>query len=306
MEETHRVNCAQGILISLAHDSKVNNCRMVLNVYLPKQYYAPNAAEKTKEKPIPTIYFLDGLSADQNHAPETSFIQWQADIYGFAVVFPDTSPRGEEVPDFKDIFELGQSGGYYINASKEPFAKYYNMFDYVHKEMPNELTTYFNKISPVRVDFLENVSIIGHSMGGMGSLMGYLKTFPHYKSCSAIAPLTNPTSEDSKAGHMGLHTYLKNPEVEGFEWDPCYLIKDKKFTEENVKGHSILVTQGTTDPIIETELHSDRLVEYAKGTPWQGKIIYQFMEGFDHGSYLIATEIPNHAKYHAKRLGLTE
>ncbi|CCH61019.1 hypothetical protein TBLA_0D05255 [Henningerozyma blattae CBS 6284] len=170
---------------------------MALNVYLPKQYYTPTAADLTKEKPIPTINFLVGGLTTQNYAAERSFIQWQANAYGFAVVFPDTSPRGPDVPDVPDIEVVGQSAGFYLNATAEPFVKNYQMFDYVHKELPAELTTYFDKVSPVRVDFLKNVSIIGHSMGGLGSLTGYFKLFPRYKSCSAFAPIVNPSSSDS-------------------------------------------------------------------------------------------------------------
>lgn len=283
-----------GKLLQLSHSSKVVGCEMNVNVYLPKQFYQDN------RKKIPVIYYLSGLTCTPQNASEKAFWQIQADKYGFAVVFPDTSPRGDDIPgDPENSWDFGKGAGFYINATKEPFAKNYQMYDYVHKELPSALSDYFESESNSDVDFLDNVAITGHSMGGFGALSGYLRTYENkkYKSCSAFAPIVNPTKVPW--GQKAFSRYFNN-QSEGKEYDPCELVR----TVQNVSGSKILIHVGTNDPFLEEHLKPELLEAAVKGTSWDGHLNIKKVEGFDHSYYFISSFVPEHAEFHAKHLGL--
>ncbi|CCF55605.1 hypothetical protein KAFR_0A01670 [Kazachstania africana CBS 2517] len=266
---------------------------MDVNIYLPRQYY-----EKTQSKAIPTIFYLSGLTCTPNNASEKGFWQFQADKYGFCIVFPDTSPRGEGVPtDPENSWDFGIGAGFYVNATKQPFNKNYNMYQYVHFELPNELNTYFNK-ETVEIDFLDNVSIAGHSMGGFGALSGYMKNLSKYKSCSAFSPIVNPMNVPW--GQKAFNGYLGDNKSEWKEYDPCELVK----TVKNTENKTILIHVGTSDPFLEKQLKPTSLLEASKGTTWEDHINLKFAEGFDHSYFFISTFVPEHAEFHAKHLGL--
>ncbi|CCH60575.1 hypothetical protein TBLA_0D00675 [Henningerozyma blattae CBS 6284] len=283
MKEVKVINSCDGKLISLSHDSACNNCEMALNIYLPKQYYS-NETHST----IPAIYYLSGLTCTPANASEKAFWQCQADLYGFSVVFPDTSPRGESVPDSKDEYDFGQGAGFYLNSTKEPYVKNYQMSDYIHKELPKELENYFQDC---RLDFTKNVGITGHSMGGMGALAGFFKLYPHYKSVSAFSPIANPSAEDCPWGQKCFSRYLKDFKSESLEYDPCELIgKVKPKGDNDVK--KILISVGTKDPFYSTQLYVDRILEYSKGTAWENKIEINKLQGFDHSYFFVVLKSP--------------
>lgn len=284
-----------GKVLKLSHFSQIIGASMDVNVYLPKQYYS-----KTVRKLIPVIYYLSGLTCSPQNASEKTFWQIQSDNYGFAMVFPDTSPRGDDVPDDPEkAWDFGIGAGFYLNATQEPYKKHYQMYDYIHKELPTSLDEYFGKDS--NLDFLDNVGITGHSMGGYGSLTGFLKNYDanRYKSCSAFAPIVNPSKVPW--GQKAFSGYLGSENTELWsQYDPSELVK-KVINKGNDK---ILIHQGTKDPFLQTNLRPELLLEATKGTSWEGKIEVKMVDGFDHSYYFISTFVPEHATFHAKNLGL--
>lgn len=285
-----------GRLLKLSHFSQIISLNMDVNVYLPKQYYSEEYV-----KVIPVIYYLSGLTCSPNNASEKAFWQFQADNYGFAVVFPDTSPRGANVPDDpEECWDFGIAAGFYINATQEPYNKHYMMYDYIHKELPTLLDEYFGRLSGPRIDFLDNVAITGHSMGGYGALVGFLKNYEanRYKSCSAFAPIVNPINVPW--GQKAFKGYLGDDTRTWVDYDPCELIKKVK----NERGDKILIHQGTKDTFLENNLKTELIIEASKDTSWEGMIDVKMVDGFDHSYYFISTFVPEHAKFHAKNLGL--
>lgn len=284
-----------GKLLKMSHFSQIIGVSMDVNIYLPKQYYS-----STVKKLIPAIYYLSGLTCTPQNASEKAFWQIQADKYGFLVVFPDTSPRGEGVPDDPEkAWDFGLGAGFYVNATQEPYKRHYQMYDYIHKELPTSLDEYFGKDS--NLDFLDNVGITGHSMGGYGSLVGFLKNYDanRYKSCSAFAPIVNPSKvpwgKKAFSGYLG----AENTSLWA-QYDPCELVKHVS----NRGTGRILIHQGNKDTFLESNLKPELLLEAAKGTSWEGKIEVKLVDGFDHSYYFISTFVPEHATFHAKNLGL--
>lgn len=283
-----------GKLLKLSHYSDVVSNHMDVNVYLPKQYY-----NGSSDRSIPSIYFLSGLTCTPQNASEKAFWQLQADKYGFAVVYPDTSPRGEHIPD-DPAYDFGVGASFYVNATQEPYKKHYQMYDYVHQELPRQLNDYFAKHGGPEVDFLKNVSIVGHSMGGYGALSGYLQNYESkkYKCCSAFAPIVNPINVPW--GQKAFGNYLGNNKSSWEQYDPSELVK--KVT--NTGNDKILIHQGSKDGFLEENLRPELLIEATKGTSWEGKIDLHIVDGFDHSYYFISSFVPEHAEFHAKHLGL--
>ncbi|SJM88172.1 probable S-formylglutathione hydrolase [Zygosaccharomyces bailii] len=293
MEVREEIAVCGGKLLKLSHYASVVNCNMNVNVYLPKQYYTGS------DGPIPVIYFLSGLTCSPQNASEKAFWQIQADKYGFSVVYPDTSPRGENVPD-DSAYDFGVAAGFYLNATEEPYKKYYQMYDYVHRDLPAQLMDYFNNLKGTKVDFMVNISITGHSMGGFGALSGYLQNYgtKKYKACSAFAPIVNPTNVPW--GQKAFGNYLGNDKSKWQLYDPCDLIKRVRNDGDDI----ILIHQGTNDTFLKENLKSQLLLEASKGTSWENKIDLRLVNGFDHSYYFVSSFVPEHAKFHAKHLGL--
>lgn len=282
-----------GRLLQLTHNSNSTGTSMDVNVYLPKQYYMK------EQNKIPTIYYLSGLTCTPQNASEKAFWQPEADRYGFAMVFPDTSPRGDNVADDPEGgWDFGQGAGFYVNATQEPFRKNYQMFDYVHNELPRALADHFG---PNRLDFLENISITGHSMGGLGALVGFLSHYKtgKYKACSAFAPIMNPIKVPW--GKKAFNGFLGQHENSNWDrYDPVALIQSLTPKE----GEEILIHVGSNDPFLTENLRPDLLQDAIKDTPWSEKFSIRLVEGFDHSYYFVSTFVPEHAAFHAKHLGL--
>ncbi|CUS21083.1 LAQU0S02e05490g1_1 [Lachancea quebecensis] len=284
-----------GKLMKLSHTSKQTGTDMEVNVYLPKQYF------HKQDQSIPVVYYLSGLTCTPQNASEKAFWQPQADKFGFALVFPDTSPRGEGVPDDPEgSWDFGISASFYVDATQEPYRKNYQMFSYIHDELPRELSHFFENRGSSKLDFFENIAITGHSMGGFGALSAYLKFYAErkYKSCSAFAPVSFPSKV--QWGRKAFGGYLGQEEEGWKSYDPGHLIK----TTTNIGDDRILIHQGTGDPFYKEQLKPELLLEASKGTSWDGKISLNLVEGFDHSYFFVSTFVPEHAKFHAKNLGL--
>lgn len=284
-----------GTLMKLSHQSKQTKTNMDVNVYLPKQYFSKQTNS------IPVIYYLSGLTCSPQNASEKAFWQFQADKYGFAMVFPDTSPRGDGVPeDPEKSWDFGLGAGFYVDAKQEPFKENYQMFSYIHKELPLELNQFFNNEGETAVDFMDNIAITGHSMGGFGAISGFLKHYADnkYKSCSAFAPIAHPSKV--KWGEKAFGGYLGEDRADWDQYDPSTLIK----TVTNRGTDRILIHQGTSDPFYKNQLRPELLLEAAKGTSWDKMIDVRLVDGFDHSYYFVSSFVPEHAEFHAKNLGL--
>ncbi|ODV98420.1 hypothetical protein PACTADRAFT_48185 [Pachysolen tannophilus NRRL Y-2460] len=276
-----------GKLLKLSHESKATNTKMDVNVYLPAQYENDPSATK-----IPVLLYLSGLECTPNNASEKAFWQPFANKYGFAVVFPDTSPRGANVEGEDETWYLGTAASFYVDSTTSKWSKNYKMYSYINDELQSELASYLTKL-----DF-NNISISGHSMGGYGALMIFLKNPSKYKTVSAFSPVANV--HDNKWSELCFANYLGQEKSSWDQYDILKLIKSY-----NGPTPEILIHLGTKDPFLN-ELKSKLILDASKGTKFEGKVDYNFVEGYDHSYYYVSSFVDEHAKHHAKYLGLAD
>jgi len=256
------------------HNSDVLNCEMRFAIYLP-----PQASEAT---PVPVLYWLSGLTCtDENFMQKAGAHRVAAEL-GVAIVAPDTSPRGEDVPDDADqAYDFGLGAGFYINATQEPWAKHYRMYDYVVTELPKLIEGTF----PVT----KQRFISGHSMGGHGALTIGLKNPDLYSSITAFSPICNPSQ--TPWGQKAFSNYLGANQEDWLHYDACELLKSAKATQK------VLVDQGLNDNFLEKELKPERLEAAAKESG--SELTVRNHEGYDHSYYFIASFIEDHLRFHA-------
>lgn len=286
MAFTTKAEIAQfgGRLLKLSHESETTKTSMAVNVYLPAHGITN----------IPVLLYLSGLTCTPDNATEKSFLQYFASKYGFAVVFPDTSPRGELIPDEKESWDFGTGAGFYVNATQEPYNENYHMYSYIHEELLTALTKEFPQL-----DFT-NISITGHSMGGMGALVGFLSQPGKYKSVSAFAPIVNPSI--APWGEKCFGNYLGSNKQDWYKYDPTHLIKN--YSHEN--HPPILIHQGLKDSFYPSQLQPENFVNAAKEAGYKGGVVLKVVEGYDHLYFFISSFVEEHAQHHAKYLGLTQ
>jgi len=254
------------------HSSLVLNCTMKVGVFLPS---------KAKSEKCPVLYWLSGLTCtEQNSITKAGAQQW-AEKHGIIVVAPDTSPRGEEVAN-DDAYDMGQGAGFYINATQDPWAKHYQMFDYITEELPSLIEGHFAATSAR--------SIFGHSMGGHGALICYLRKENFYKSVSAFAPIVTPTQVPW--GIKVFSNYLGNNTEDWKKWDGTVLLS------QSAQKHEILIDQGTADEFLP-QLQPHLLAEV--GDKNGHKVTVNMREGYDHSYYFISSFIESHFDYHAQK-----
>jgi S-formylglutathione hydrolase len=179
METLSENKCFGGIQGVYRHASKACQCDMTFAVFLP---------EEAASRPVPVLWYLSGLTCTHENAMVKAGAQAWAAEAGVALIFPDTSPRGEGVSD-DEAYDLGQGAAFYVNATQDPWAPHFQMWDYVSVELPSVIAENFN------ID-MSRQSITGHSMGGHGALTLALRHPGHYASVSAFAPICNPTQSD--------------------------------------------------------------------------------------------------------------
>lgn len=258
------------------HDSQVLGCKMIVGVYRP-----PQALEG---KQVPFVTWLSGLTCTDQNFMEKAGAHRVAAQLGIAIVAPDTSPRGEGVPDDPDgHWDFGLGAGFYVNATQEPWSKHYRMYDYVVKEIP--------ELVRKELGFTKQ-GISGHSMGGHGALVAMLRNPGMYESVSAFAPICNPVSVPW--GEKAFSHYLGPDREKWKEWDASLLLEN---AEERLP---ILVDQGTEDNFLETQLRPEALAEAASKV--RHPLTLRMQPGYDHSYFFIATFIEDHLRHHAKAL----
>ncbi len=259
------------------HQSVVNNCTMTFSVYLPPQ--------ASNNSPVPVLYFLSGLTCtDENFSVKAGAQQWAAK-HGIALVMPDTSPRGEDVPDdLEDDYAFGQGAGFYVNATQKPWKTHFNMYDYV----VNELPALIEENLPVT----DKKSIFGHSMGGHGALVIALRNSTAYHSVSAFSPIVNPI--ETPWGQKAFFNYLGDHLNAWLPYDTCHLIK------QGNNQLPMLVDQGSDDNFLAEELLTDHLIAAVKDADYDATI--NMRDGYNHSYFFIASFIESHIDFHAKYL----
>lgn len=256
-----------------SHMSEACNCEMTFAVYLPPQ---------AENGPVPCLWYLSGLTCTHENAMTKAGLQAHAAEFGIAIVFPDTSPRGEDVAN-NEAYDLGQGAGFYVNATEEPWAPNFQMETYIASELRDLVSENF-AVS-------KHHGITGHSMGGHGALSLAMKYPERYQSLSALAPIANPTRSDW--GRKQLGAYLGTNEADWIAHDATLLLKNKGWAGD------ILIDQGADDQFYDL-LKPEALVAAMVET--KTAHCYRLTDGYDHSYYTISTFVRDHVAWHAERL----
>lgn len=266
-----------GYLNRYEHVSTACKCTMTFSVYLPEQ---------SKTEKVPALYWLSGLTCTDDNARTKAGMQRYAAENGIALIFPDTSPRGDDVPDEVERYDLGKGAGFYINATAVPWNNNYHMYDYVTEELPALLEKELPLLTGVK-------SISGHSMGGHGALICALKNAGVYRSVSAFAPICNPTESDW--GRNCFESYL------GEDTKSWEMYDATKLVEAGARVENILIDQGTADEFYDQGQLLPENLKVVCDKSGQA-LQLRMQEGYDHSYHFIASFIGEHINYHAKAL----
>ena len=260
------------------HQSSVLNCEMTFSIYLPPQ------AEKG---PVPVLYWLSGLTCNDENFVQKAGAQQHAAEHGIAIVCPDTSPRGDGVADDPEgAYDMGLGAGFYVNATQQPWAEHYEMYSYITDELPALINGEFPVDS-------QRASISGHSMGGHGALTIALKNPGQYKSVSAFSPIVSPLS--CPWGDKVLSNYLGDDRETWAQYDSVELVKSA------TEHLPVLVDQGDSDNFLVEQLKTELLISAAEKADYPMQIRMQ--PNYDHSYFFIATFIGEHIAFHARALG---
>ena len=277
METVSLVKSFEGIQGVYKHSAESTNCDMTFAVFTPPQ------AEKA---PVPVLWYLSGLTCSHANVMEKGEYRRLAAKLGIAVICPDTSPRGDHVPDEVDNWQFGAGAGFYLDATQAPFDEHYRMYSYITNELPEVVGKNFNCN-------MSRQGVMGHSMGGHGALTIALKNPEKYLSCSAFAPIVSPsTAEWSKNAFV---KYLGVGESNWTEYDAVQLIANGS------RFGSFLVDQGGADDFLEDGLRPWLLQDECDkaGIPLE----LRMRDGYDHSYNFISTFMDDHIRWHYSFLG---
>ncbi len=257
-----------------SHGSAACGCDMTFGLFLP---------EEAERGPVPVIWYLSGLTCTHENAMVKAGAQKWAAEAGVALVFPDTSPRGADVPN-DEAYDLGQGAGFYVNATEKPWSTHFRMWDYVTEELPGLIFKAF----PVAE---ERQAITGHSMGGHGALTIAMSFPGRFRSVSAFAPIANPSGSDW--GRKQFTAYLGADEAKWAPHDATLLMRKRGF------DGPILIDQGSADQFLDL-LKPEALAE-AMAARRQGSI-FRMQKGYDHSYFFVSSFIEDHIGFHAAAL----
>lgn len=279
LNQVSEQRCFAGRQVRFKHQSQVLNCEMQFSVFLPPQ---------AEHQRVPALYWLSGLTCtDENFSTKAGAQRVAAEL-GMALVIPDTSPRGAGVADDPEgAYDFGLGAGFYVNATEAPYARHYQMYDYIVQELPVLLEAEL----PLTADR----AISGHSMGGHGALVIGLRNSNRYRSISAFSPICHPS--DCPWGIKALTGYLGADRSQWQQYDAALLL--------SAQGSKlpILVDQGLADQFYPLQLRTETLLAAAERSQAPAEIRLQ--PGYDHSYYFIASFIEQHLRFHARHLGLS-
>ena len=282
IETINEHGCFGGKVGFYRHSSSVNSCDMRFAVFVPPQ------AANTK---VPVLTFLSGLTCTEETFMIKSGAQRIAAELGLMLVSPDTSPRGDEVPDDPDgAYDFGIAAGFYLNATEAPWSANFQMYDYVTKELPEIIFAEF----PGDRD---RQGVFGHSMGGHGALTIGLRNPDTFRSISAFAPICSPMN--CPWGQKAFLNYLGADQSSWTEYDATELVKG---LGDSRPQNKILIDQGLDDQYLEQELHP-HLFE-AACTERSVDLELRRHEGYDHGYYFISTHMQDQLEHHSSLLAM--
>jgi S-formylglutathione hydrolase len=277
-ETVSQSRCFGGTQFVYRHDSQETGTPMRVAVYLPP---------RAKNAKVPVVWFLSGLTCTEENFTVKAGAQRAASELGLILVAPDTSPRGEGVPDDPEgAYDFGLGAGFYVDATQQPWAKNYRMRSYLERELPALVA------ENLPAD-MERQGITGHSMGGHGALTIALRNPGRFRAVSAFAPIASPMN--CPWGEKALSNYVGPDRAAWREYDACALI------ESGARLPNILVDQGTADGFLESQLRP-QLLEQACAKAGQ-PLTLRRQEGYDHSYFFISTFIEDHLRWHAERFG---
>ncbi|MEE4201602.1 S-formylglutathione hydrolase [Erythrobacter sp.] len=276
MEAVSETRSHGGIQGVYTHASEATGCEMTFAVFVPD--HEPGAR-------LPVLTYLSGLTCSHANVTEKGEYRAACAEHGIVFVAPDTSPRGEDVPDAPDEYDFGKGAGFYVDATREPWSRHYRMRSYIEDELPRLIAERF----PVDA---ERSSITGHSMGGHGALTFGLREPARYRSVSAFAPIVAPSQVPW--GEKALGRYLGEDRAAWREYDAVALIED------GAQPPPMLVDQGTADDFLEEQLQTHRLTDACERHDIAATI--RMHEGYDHSYFFIATFMAEHVAWHAQHL----
>jgi S-formylglutathione hydrolase len=269
--------CWGGTQSVYSHAAVETRCTMRFSVFLP-----PQAAQLR----VPVLYWLSGLTCTEENFTVKAGAQRMAAELGLAVIAPDTSPRGLNLPGEADRYDFGLGAGFYVDATEEPWSQGYRMYSYVTRELPALVAAELPMIDTLRA------GIAGHSMGGHGALVCALRNPTQYRSVSAFAPISSPARCDW--GRNALRGYLGADEARWADYDSSLLLARLGW-----QGPQILVDQGDRDPFL-SQLQPDLLREAAAQAGVDLNLRLQ--AGYDHSYFFVQTFIADHLAHHARSL----
>ena len=256
------------------HTSKSCACDMTFAIFLPAE---------AKDGPVPVLWYLSGLTCTHENAMSKAGAQVWAAEHGIALIFPDTSPRGESVADDEN-YDLGQGAGFYVNATQDPWKPNFQMWDYITEELPTLIAENFN------ID-MDRQSITGHSMGGHGALTLAMSLPGRYRSVSAFAPICSPTTTDW--GRKQLTAYLGTDETTWAAHDASLMMEKIGF------NGPVLIDTGTSDQFIDLLKPEALSAAIAKR---RQEATVRLQPGYDHSYFFVSTFMEDHVTFHADAL----
>ena len=275
MEQLSVTRVFEGDLHRYQHSSSSTSTDMVFAIYLPPQ---------AKNHPVPVVYWLSGLTCtDENFTQKAGAFKMAAQL-GLAIVCPDTSPRGLDLPGEHDSYDFGSGAGFYVDATQSPWSDHYRMYSYVVEELPALIEGSF-AVSGKK-------AISGHSMGGHGALVIFLRNPGAYTSVSAFFPIVHPTVVPW--GQKAFQNYLGDDKSQWDNYDATLLVQQAKVSDP------ILIDQGSSDSFLEEQLQPDHFkAACAKANV---PLTLNLRAGYDHSYYFISSFIDNHLEFHARKL----